>query len=240
MKIVAVIGMLAGLFLVNPSALAADQAGENAVRDSLGSIKPDRIAPAAIAGLYEVVIGPHVFYVSADGKYMIQGDLMDLGTRKNLTEPVRLAAQQAAIDGIGEDNMLIFSPEKPKHTITVFTDIDCGYCRKLHQEIGRLNELGIKVRYLMFPRAGVNSHSYEKAVSVWCADDPKSALTTAKSGKEPEAKQCDNPVKEHMAMGQMIGVQGTPTIVMENGDILPGYVPADRLAAMLDQQAAAR
>ena len=208
------------------------------MRDSLGDVTPDQIRPAAMEGLYEVVVGPHVVYVSADGKYMIQGDLVDMRSQKNLTEPARLSAQSRAIESVGEDNMLIYSPKKTSHTITVFTDIDCGYCRKLHQEMSQLNEKGIRVRYMMYPRAGVDSHSYKKAVSVWCADDPAAAMTSAKQGAEPVAKQCENPVKQHMAMAEMMGVRGTPTIILEDGRLIPGYVPADRLAALLDAPAA--
>jgi thiol:disulfide interchange protein DsbC len=129
--------------------------------------------------------------------------------------------------------MLIFSPDKPTHTITVFTDIDCGYCRKLHHEMADYHAKGIRVRYLMFPRSGVNSPSYDKAVSVWCSEDRNDSLTKAKNGKDPAPRTCDNPVQNHMAMGRSIGVQGTPSIVFEDGRVIPGYVPAERLAAML-------
>lgn len=234
MRISLIVGLVLALSGFQSLALAEENPEVAAVRASLGGMQPDSIKPAPVEGLYEVVMGPHVFYVSRDGKYMVQGDLVDLENRTNLTQPARQAAQEAAIDSIGEENMLVYSPEKPTHSITVFTDIDCGYCRKLHQEMADLNARGIEVRYLLFPRAGAKSHSYEKAVSVWCADDRNAALTEAKSGKEPEARQCQNPVKEHMAMGQMIGVQGTPTIVLEDGRIVPGYLPAARLAAMLE------
>ena len=235
MRISVMMGAALCLLGFQPALQADEKAEIAAVRDSLGEMKPDSVKPSPVDGLYEVVLGPHVFYVSGDGKYMLQGDLVDLARRVNLTQPARQAAQQAAIESIGEENMLVYSPEqKPVHSITVFTDIDCGYCRKLHQEMDDLNARGIEVRYLLYPRAGVKSHSYEKAVSVWCAEDRNAALTAAKAGKEPEAKQCDNPVQEHMAMGQMIGVQGTPTIILDDGRILPGYLPAARLAAMMD------
>ena len=234
MKIMVIFAVLAGLWTFSVAVLADAGKGEAAVRASLGEVQPDRVRPSAIAGLYEVVIGPHVFYVSADGRHMLQGDLVDMANGRNLTQPAREAALRGAIDGIGEDNMLVFSPAKPKHTITVFTDIDCGYCRKLHHEMADYHAKGIRVRYLMFPRAGVNSPSYDKAVSVWCAEDRNDSLTRAKDGKDPAPKTCTNPVQAHMAMGRNIGVQGTPSIVFEDGRVLPGYVPADRLAAMLE------
>ena len=238
MKMVTVLGLLAGLVgLVSP-VLGEEDKGVAAVRAGLGEVQPDRIRPSAIEGLYEVVIGPHVFYVSADGRHMLQGDLVDMANGRNLTQPEREAALRNAIDGIGEANMLIFSPDKPRHTVTVFTDIDCGYCRKLHHEMADYHAKGIRVRYLMFPRTGVNSPSYDKAVSVWCSDDRNDSLTRAKNGKDPAPKTCDNPVEAHMDLGRSIGVQGTPSIVFEDGRVLPGYVPAARLAAMLEARPA--
>lgn len=210
---------------------------EARIRAALDMGGEEKISPSPVPGLYEVVMGPHLFYVTEDGRYMVQGDVIDIAARENLSAPARAAAQGAAIDSIGEENMVVFSPEKPAHTITVFTDIDCGYCRKLHREMDQINAKGIKVRYLLYPRTGVDSPSYEKAVSVWCAKDRNQALTQAKAGATPEKATCDNPVKEHMAMGQMVGVRGTPTIVLEDGRILPGYVPADRLATLLNDAA---
>jgi thiol:disulfide interchange protein DsbC len=139
---------------------------------------------------------------------------------------------------VPESEMVIFGADDAKHTITVFTDIDCGYCRKLHREIDDYNKENIRVRYLFYPRAGVGSPSYDKAVSVWCADDRKQAMTDAKSGKTLESKSCDNPVKGHLVLGELMGVNGTPAIVLESGELLPGYVPAKRMAQMLNSQAA--
>jgi thiol:disulfide interchange protein DsbC len=195
----------------------------------------DSVAPSPIPGVYEVVLGPNLLYISADGRYLLQGDLFDLDTRTNLSAEKRDKARLAAVDAVGEENMFIFAPkDKPaEHTITVFTDIDCGYCRKLHREIGKYNDAGIRVRYLMYPRAGVNSPSYQKAVSAWCADDRNAALTRAKMGKEIEKRECDNPVREHMALGEVVGVSGTPTMILEDGQLVPGYVPAARLSQLL-------
>ena len=120
-----------------------------------------------------------------------------------------------------------------KTAITVFTDIDCGYCRKLHQEVPELNRLGIEVRYLAYPRAGLESESYDKIVSAWCADDQRLALTRAKTGKKIESRDCKNPVAQHFALGGAVGVTGTPSIIFEDGRLLPGYLPAERLAQQL-------
>lgn len=234
MKRAVILGMLAGLGMLSAPLLADADKGEAAIRASLGDVQPDRVRPSAIEGLYEVVIGPHVFYVSADGRYMLQGEMVDMANGRNLTQPEREAALRKTIDEVGEENMLIFSPEQPRHTITVFTDIDCGYCRKLHEEMAAYHAKGIRVRYLMFPRSGIDSPSYDKAVSVWCAEDRNEALTRAKRGQDPAPKKCANPVQRHMALGQSIGVRGTPSIVFEDGRVLPGYVPAERMAVMLE------
>lgn len=191
--------------------------------------KPDSISVAPVPGLYEVIFGPHVVYVTGDGKHMFRGDLIDVATRTNLTEEKRGEARLGTIEKLGEDSMIVFSPKDPHYTITVFTDVDCGYCAKLHSEVAELNALGIKVRYLAFPRAGVASDTYDTMVSVWCADDPQRAMTSAKQRKFVTPKTCENPIKQHLAMGQLLGVNGTPTIVLENGDLVPGYLPPRQL-----------
>src|SRR5262245_59597388 len=191
---------------------AADDAVE-AVRLGLAKLlpgsEPDSIKPSAIPDLYEVVLGPHVVYVSADGRYLIQGDMLDIDNRENLTEHKRAASRLAAIEKMGESTMIVFAPEQVKHTVTVFTDVDCPYCVKLHSEVPDLNRLGIKVRYLAFPRAGLRSESYQKMVSVWCASDARQAITDAKFGKPVKSATCDNPVAAHYSLGQLIGVSGT-------------------------------
>lgn len=218
----------------------ADHAVADRVRSSLAVLlpdaRPDSVNATPVPGLYEVMFGPRLIYMSGDGRYVLQGAMIDLEKRENLTEPRLAAAKKRAIEAIGEDNMLIYGDPKSAHTITVFTDIDCAYCRKFHGEMDKLNENGIRVRYLMYPRAGEGSPSYKKAVSAWCADDPHAALTAAKRGTEIPAKTCDNPIAGHLALGRSMGIQGTPSLVLENGDMLPGYVPANRLKAMLDQR----
>jgi len=221
--------------LVTTAVLADRAADEAAIRKALGSIEPDIIAPAPIAGLYEVVVGPRVVYVSADGRYMLQGELIDVQSRKSLTEPRRREAIQALLDSVSEDDMIIFKPEKVKHVVTVFTDIDCGYCRKLHSEIDEYLAEGIEVRYMMFPRAGVGSDSYKKAVAVFCSEDRNSALTNAKNGKALDMKSCDNPVGKHMDLVRQLGARGTPFIIFEDGRTQPGYVPAKQLTRLLEQ-----
>lgn len=201
------------------------------------NLAPDTVEPSELDGFYEVTYGAEVFYVTADGRYLLNGSLMDLSNGKDLTEVKRAKGRLRLIGEMDESKMLIYSPEKVKHSITVFTDIDCPYCRRMHQEMDELNEYGIEVRYLLFPRAGLNSKSYNKAVTVWCSDDRLQAMTDAKAGKRLEDKKCDNPVDEHMALVEKLGISGTPYTVIENGTLIPGYVPAARLITVLDSEA---
>jgi len=194
------------------------------------------IQTSPVNGLYLVIAPPQVLYVSADAKYVINGDISSLQSGENFTKAFRNASRYAAVDA-KKNSMIIFSPakDKIKHTISVFTDMDCFYCQKLHKEISDFNRLGIEVRYLAYPRQGLDSPSYHKSVSVWCADDQKAALTKAKNGEQIPEKKCNDPVKEHFALGNQLGVRGTPAILLENGQLYPGYIPAARLSEALDQ-----
>lgn len=198
--------------------------------------EPDKILEAPVNGLYEVTFGPKVYYVSSDARYLINGEVFDLKTRTNLTEKNRSEARLKAMAALDESDMIVFKAKgEEKHAITVFTDIDCGYCRKLHQGMEEMNELGITVRYLAYPRAGVGSPSYDKAVGVWCAKDRKQAITDAKNGKNPSKGDCDAPVKDQLALGSSVGVTGTPAIILSDGSLMPGYLPPKKLAAALEQ-----
>ena len=220
---------------MGPAALADQAADEAAIRKMLGNVSVESVNATPVKGVYEVVSGPHIVYMSADGRYMFQGELVDLQTRESLTEPRRRESVKKTVGSIKEDQMIIYRPEKTRHTITVFTDIDCGYCRKLHQEMNDYMDAGIRVRYMMFPRTGKGSPSYNKAVAVWCADDRNQALTDSKNGKEIEMKSCANPIDAHMQLVGQLGARGTPFIVFENGQTQPGYVPAKQLAQLLDK-----
>lgn len=203
---------------------------------ALNGEKPDSVTPSAIPGLFEVVLGGQVLYVSEDGRFVLQGDILDLGSRANLTENRRGELRGKAIEAVSEKDMVVFAPEGPaKYTVTIFTDIDCGYCRKMHSQMAAYNKEGIKIRYLLFPREGLGSESFKKAISVWCADDRQEAMTKAKRGEAVENKTCDNPVQAQYELGQKIGVRGTPSMILEDGEMLPGYVPPTQLAQMLAQ-----
>jgi thiol:disulfide interchange protein DsbC len=228
------------LALVLVSAALCAHADDDAIRKSLAhlipSLKIDSIESTQIEGLYEVTMGTNILYVSEDGKYMLQGHLIDINAKKDLTELKLAGSRKIAIEKLGEEKAIIFKPEKSKYKVTIFTDIDCGYCRKLHSEIDQYMAEGITVQYLFFPRAGKGSEAYHKAVSVWCAKDRKIALTDAKKGKSLETKKCDNPIDEHMQLATDFEVRGTPMIVTENGNVFPGYVPAKQLAKALSEE----
>lgn len=238
MKKVIKIAALSLLGLTLPVVHADENAIRQALAKSMPDVKVESVKPSQIKGLYEVAVGANIFYASEDGKYLIQGRLIDIESRTDLTEEKLGATRKQAIEKLGQDKMIVFKPKKSKYTVTVFTDIDCGYCRKLHSELDQYMAEGITIQYLFFPRAGKGSDSYDKAVSVWCSDDRKAALTAAKKGETPAAKTCDNPVDEHMQLGADFDVKGTPMIVTEKGNIYPGYLPAKQLAeALADEKA---
>ncbi len=193
------------------------------------------IRPAPIDGLYEMRMGTTVLYVTADGRYMFQGDILDMETRTNLTDQVRQVLEKEVIAQLDDKETVLFSPVNTpvKHTVTVFTDIDCGYCRKLHREMAAYNKAGIAVRYLFYPRAGLGSPSAKKLETVWCSADRQEALTKAKSGQVLAQLSCDNPIAKHYELGRELGLRGTPYIITEDGRKFPGYLPADELARRL-------
>ncbi|MFW2439400.1 MAG: DsbC family protein [Arenicellales bacterium] len=229
---------LTTLFLMN-NALAAETPAE--IKKRLDAVAPgydaSSVKVSPIQGLYEFASDGRVLYISQDGRYIVNGNIIDMEDKVNLTEKSQSRLTQQVINGYDEKKMIIFPAEgKTQHTITVFTDVDCPYCSMLHKEVPKLNKAGIAVRYLMYPRAGAGSPTFKKSVSAWCADDQKKAIATAKEGGVVEAKNCDNPVQEQFELGQAIGVTGTPTLVLESGKVLPGFVPADQLIKILNSQ----
>lgn len=205
------------------------------IEKSLPDVKVTSLKAVDDTGFYEAVINGQILYFSKDGRYVIQGDMVSLDSRINLTEQRRVSLRKDALAKLDEKDMIIFGPQKAKYTITVFTDIDCGYCRKMHAEMEKYNDLGIRVRYLSFPRGGIGSKSYDDAVNVWCAADRQKAMTKAKQGQEIPSKTCANPVKAEFELGQQLGVQGTPSIFLESGQNLPGYLPPEKLIQVLDE-----
>jgi thiol:disulfide interchange protein DsbC len=226
-----------------PAAKAAPaEPGDALIRTSVAKAVPgaviDSIKPSPIPGYREVAIGGKVVYVSSDGRYLMQGALVELSSRDNLTERSEGILRRGVLDAVPRNRRIVFSPKNPKYRITVFTDIDCGYCRKMHTQINDYMKAGISVEYLFFPRAGIGSESYNKAVAVWCAPDQRTALTDAKLDKPVAKRNCANPVTMDFALGQRVGVDGTPAIFAADGTQLGGYLsPADMLAR-LDRTAA--
>lgn len=215
---------------------------EEQIRNRMAHILPEvpieSVNESTLPGFYEVALsGGQILFVTEDGKHFLTGDLYEISADGivNRTEELRNQHRKELLSTVDESEMLVFAPpeDQIKATLTVFTDVDCGYCRKLHQEVPELNRMGIAIHYLAYPRAGIGSNSYDKIVSAWCADDPQKALTLAKLGQEIEPRTCENPVARQYELGNEIGVTGTPALVYEDGTLIPGYMPADRLAKRL-------
>ena len=205
----------------------------------LKALRPDipieGVSKSPLPGIYALELtGGTVFYGTGDGRYLFAGDLYELGDDDliNLADIGRADKRKELMAAVAVSDMVVFPASgETKAVINVFTDVDCGYCRKLHQEVNDLNNRGIEVRYLAYPRAGVGSPSYSKIVSAWCAEDPNAAITELKAGNDIPSQTCENPVAEQFGLGQEIGVTGTPAIVLEDGRLIPGYAPAAELAA---------
>ena len=212
---------------------AADPDVEGKIRDNLRAVFPDadvtQINMSQIPGMYEVLLGADTLYVSADGRYVLRGDLLDLKERRNLSEDQREVAREDLLSKVPAQETIEFAPANPTHSVFVFTDITCGFCRKFHQNVPELNRLGIAVRYLAYPRSGTGGEVYKDMVSVWCAPDRRQALTDAKLGKPVTQASCANPVKKQFLLGQALGVHGTPAIYLENGKSVGGYVSPQEL-----------
>ncbi len=197
--------------------------------------KPENLRASPIPGVYEMTRGADIAYVSSDGKFAIVGDLYDIRSNANLTENKRRDARLKLLAAVPESQMLVFSPPSPKYTVTVFTDIDCSYCRKLHSQIADYNRLGIRVRYLFYPRTGPDTDSWAKAEQVWCSSDRKDTFTRMKRGENVSGpKQCkSSPVAQDYALGQKLDIGGTPALLLEDGELLSGYLPPVMLAQHL-------
>ena len=200
-----------------------------------GAISIEQVSSTPLDGVYQVAIDGRVLYVSGDGRYMLSGRLIDLDTREDLTERVQSQLRVQELNQLPEERMIVFeSSREARHTLTTFTYIDCPYCRRMHSEMDELNGLGIRVRYLLYPRAGIPSVSYDKAVSVWCAKDQQVEMTKAKAGMMPRKRDCPNPVQEHMSLARRLGLNGTPYTITDTGRVIAGYMPAVELFDSLE------
>jgi len=217
----------------------ADAADTAALKEALKAAVPDmevtQIRESKIPGMFEVMFGTEVLYVSADGRYLIQGDLLDLGSRRNLSEETRSVERVKLLDKVPTEETIEFAPPKTTHTVYVFTDVTCGYCRRLHRDMPELNRLGIAVRYLAFPRNGEDSPTFHEMESVWCSADRRTAITEAKLGHSIKETSCKNPVEKQYLLGQHLGVRGTPAIFRTDGRLISGYLPPNELLEALKE-----
>ncbi len=225
-----------------PRAKADDAAAElqlvrSRVAETFDEIEEQHVQPSPVPGWYTIRKGTIIAYISSDGRYLMQGDLIDLDNEVNLTAETQNAARVTMLNDIPDEQTIVFAPEHVKYTVSVFTDIDCTYCRRFHSHIKEYLAQGIKVRYLLYPRNGPDSESWVKAEEVWCADDRQQALTLAKLDREFETASCDaSIVHKQYDLGQDVGLRGTPALVLEDGTLISGYVPplelSQRMAAL--------
>ncbi len=204
---------------------------KQALAKRLPTIKVDSVSATPISGLYQVVVGSQVVYMDVNAEYMLDGDMVNLKTKKNYSEDAKAKIRLSVLNELGKENMLIYKPEKVEHQITVVTDIDCPYCRRLHEEVGEYLDNNVEVRYIFMPLKGESDR--KKTESVWCADNKQDALDIAKAGGDVDPKTCDNPLDKQMDAARKLGVRGTPAIILEDGEMLPGYIPVKKLVTEL-------
>ena len=201
----------------------------------------DKVRAAPIAGFREAIVQGQVVYVSDDGRYLFlpgpQGALYDVTAKKDLSEQSLAAVRKDLLKTIPVSERIVFAPPNPKYTVSIFTDVECAYCRKFHSEIAEYNKQGIAVQYMAFPRMGIGSEDHKKMISVWCAPDRKKALTDAKNDRPIQARDCKNTVSMQYDVGQRAGLTGTPMIIAEDGTTVGGYLPPQKLREALDRLA---
>ena len=230
------IGTCLALVLVAGQAFSAGDPNElQKVRETVSGmfsgIDAEDIYESEVPGWYTIRKGAIIAYISADGRYLLQGDLIDLEQQVNLSEKDRNLARVKMMDSMPDDETIVFKPDHVRYKVSVFTDVDCTFCRRLHSQINEYMDEGIEVRYLLYPRSGPASPSWTKAEHVWCSDDRNEALTLAKLDKDFQYGDCDpSIIKMHYALGQDVGLRGTPAIVLEDGTLFSGYLPPKQLA----------
>ena len=231
---------IAPFIVAGPAGAQDGELTKEELAATLPGVQPHEIHDSPLPGMYEVILDSDVVYVSRDGMYLIQGDVIDLRERRNLTERRRAQARSDILAAIDPETMIVFSPapEDVKHTVSVFTDIDCAFCRQLHREMDEVNALGIAVRYLSYPRTGPDTESWSKADKVWCDADRQTAFTDAILVDTVPEGACDaTPVASHYDIGKKVGVRGTPTVLNGDGVQLGGYLTPDELLGKLEAMA---
>ncbi len=234
-----IVMLSAGLILAAASAGAETGPIEQRLAGLVEDASNVAIAETPVPGLMEVRIGSDIIYMSDDGRYLFQGRVVDLETQRDLTDAAMAGVRREQLNGLDPVDFVTFGNDEADHELLVFTDPDCGFCRRMHEKIDEYQAAGIRIHYLAFPRAGEGSQTYNKMVSVWCADDRQGAMDVAKAGATPRAATCANPVMDQYRLGQSLGVTGTPSLMTFDGDIIPGYVPPDQLRDRLDRMAEA-
>ncbi len=241
MKLYKLIAPLVIACAANTGFAAGEPTAEQQLRAALAELAPDlpitTIKESVLPGIYELVSDAQIYYLSPDARFMLDGSIVDLQEQVNISEQRRGVLQMALIDEVPEDQMIVFNNENgdADRWITVFTDTDCGFCQKLHREINDITDANIRVRYLMFPRAGMQSRSQDELQSVWCADDQQEAMTIAKTGGNVPPATCENPIQSHVDLAGQIGLRGTPLIYLDDGTKIPGYRPAAELIEMVTE-----
>ena len=204
------------------------------VREILKTDSMPNISPTPVAGTYEFSVGNDIFYLSEDGRYLIKGEMIDLHTRQNLAEARRQQNRLQRLQYINPDDMIVFPARgERRHVVYVFMDTDCPYCRMVQQDIYQYSQYGIEMRYLAFPRGGLNSPGYQRAISIWCAEDRVGAMIAAQEGQEIPERKCPTSVREQYATGLQIGVTGAPAMVLEDGTLVQGFMAPPNLAQFL-------
>ena len=237
------ITLLAALAFTTVAVAQADDADAELeqVRQKVGEmfemLGPEDVKVSPVDGWYTIHKGSVIAYISADGRYLLQGDLIELDLQANLTENLRNETRRDLMAGVGDEQTILFSPEEVKYSVSVFTDVDCTYCRRLHSQIEEYLAHGIAVRYFMYPRNGPASRAWNTMEDVWCASDRQTALTMAKLDRDFETNKCDaSTVQDHYVMGRDVGLTGTPAIVLEDGTLISGYLAPDQLIATLESR----
>jgi len=239
-RVVVMSSLVVAVGLTAMSLAWADAAGDALavkLKAALPGIPLTSVTPTPVEGIYEVVAGSDVIYMSADGKYMFQGVLIDFEARKNLTEARRVGIRADLIKQVKDEDTIVYAPMgAPKHTITIFTDPSCPYCRKMHAEVPELVKNGVKVRYVLYPRAGLDSPIGKTSIGIMCAKDPKAELDKSLAGQTVNLPVCDkHNLAKILELGQMLGLEGTPYGVTDNGTVIGGYLPAAKLLETLNK-----
>ncbi|WP_077528876.1 DsbC family protein [Vreelandella utahensis] len=229
--------LVAGLLATAACAKSAEERIRERLEESVPDMPVDSIRETEREGLYAVQGGGNLIYTTADGRYLFTGQMLRLGDDgiTNLTEQSRTQLRRETVAELDRSEMIRFGPEEDeiRADLYVFTDTTCGYCRKLHRDMEALNDLGIRVNYLAYPRGGPGSKGARQLNAVWCSEDRRSAMTRAKQGESVSSEQCDSPVQSHFRMGRTFGVSGTPALVTESGRMIRGYKPPRALAQEL-------